>query len=257
MTHRISAAAAVPAPANPTLGLGLADVDPEVYRAIAAELDRQETTLEMIASENFAPLAGHAGAGLGADQQVRRGLPGPPLLRRLRARRRRSSSWRSTGSRRCSAPSTPTCSRTRARRPTPRRCPRCCSPGDTILGLDLAHGGHLTHGMRLNFSGKLYNVAAYHVREDDHLVDMAEVERLAREHRPEADHRRLVGLPAAARLRRVPPDRRRGRRLPDGRHGALRRPGRRRPAPLTRCRTRTSSPPPRTRPSAARAAASS
>jgi glycine hydroxymethyltransferase len=57
-------------------------------------------------------------------------------------------------------------------------------PGDTILGLDLAHGGHLTHGMRLNFSGKLYRAAAYHVREDDHLVDMDEVERLAREQRP-------------------------------------------------------------------------
>ncbi|MFP5347448.1 MAG: serine hydroxymethyltransferase, partial [Actinomycetes bacterium] len=58
-------------------------------------------------------------------------------------------------------------------------------PGDTILGLDLAHGGHLTHGMRINFSGKLYNVVAYHVREDDNLVDMDEVERLAREHKPQ------------------------------------------------------------------------
>jgi glycine hydroxymethyltransferase len=57
-------------------------------------------------------------------------------------------------------------------------------PGDTILGLDLAHGGHLTHGMRLNYSGRLYNVVAYHVRESDHRVDMAEVERLALQHRP-------------------------------------------------------------------------
>jgi len=57
-------------------------------------------------------------------------------------------------------------------------------PGDTILGLDLAHGGHLTHGMRINFSGKLYNVVPYHVGESDFLVDMAEVERLALEHRP-------------------------------------------------------------------------
>jgi glycine hydroxymethyltransferase len=58
-------------------------------------------------------------------------------------------------------------------------------PGDTIMGLDLAHGGHLTHGMRLNFSGRLYNVVAYQVREDDQRVDMAEVERLALEHRPQ------------------------------------------------------------------------
>src|SRR3712207_9583860 len=57
-------------------------------------------------------------------------------------------------------------------------------PGDTILGLDLAHGGHLTHGMRLNFSGKLYDVAAYHVGREDHRVDMAEVQELALERRP-------------------------------------------------------------------------
>jgi glycine hydroxymethyltransferase len=58
------------------------------------------------------------------------------------------------------------------------------SPGDTILGLDLAHGGHLTHGMRLNFSGKLYSVVAYHVRNDTSLVDMDEVRSLAKEHQP-------------------------------------------------------------------------
>ena len=58
-------------------------------------------------------------------------------------------------------------------------------PGDTILGLDLAHGGHLTHGMKINFSGKLYNVVAYHVDEKTSLVDMDEVERLAKEHRPQ------------------------------------------------------------------------
>jgi glycine hydroxymethyltransferase len=51
-------------------------------------------------------------------------------------------------------------------------------PGDTILGPDLAHGGHLTHGMRLNFSGRLYQVVAHHVRESDYRIDMDEVERL-------------------------------------------------------------------------------
>ncbi len=56
-------------------------------------------------------------------------------------------------------------------------------PGDTILGLSLAHGGHLTHGMKINFSGKLYNVVAYHV-DDSGYVDMAEVEALAKEHQP-------------------------------------------------------------------------
>src|SRR5699024_9028015 len=57
-------------------------------------------------------------------------------------------------------------------------------PGDTILGLDLANGGHLTHGMKLNFSGKLYNVVPYHVDENTGLVDMEEVERLAKENQP-------------------------------------------------------------------------
>src|SRR5437764_13926103 len=57
-------------------------------------------------------------------------------------------------------------------------------PGDTILGMDLAHGGHLTHGMAKNVSGRLYNVVAYHVRREDSLVDMDEVARLAAEHRP-------------------------------------------------------------------------
>ena len=53
------------------------------------------------------------------------------------------------------------------------------------MGLNLAHGGHLTHGMKINFSGRLYNVVPYQVREDDHRIDMAEVERLALEHKPQ------------------------------------------------------------------------
>ncbi len=60
----------------------------------------------------------------------------------------------------------------------------CLEPGDTILAMDLAHGGHLTHGMRLNFSGKLYRVVSYGVRRDDERIDFDQVARLAREHRP-------------------------------------------------------------------------
>ena len=86
MSHRISAAAAVPAPANPTLGLGLADVDPQVYRAIAAELNRQESTLEMIASENFAPQSVMEAQGSVLTNKYAEGYPGAPLLRRLRER---------------------------------------------------------------------------------------------------------------------------------------------------------------------------
>jgi glycine hydroxymethyltransferase len=57
-------------------------------------------------------------------------------------------------------------------------------PGDTVLGLNLSHGGHLTHGMKINFSGRLYNIVPYGVDSETHLVDMREVERLAQEHRP-------------------------------------------------------------------------
>src|SRR5438067_2290855 len=60
----------------------------------------------------------------------------------------------------------------------------CLEPGDTILAMDLAHGGHLTHGMRLNFSGKLYKIISYGVRKDTERIDFDQVARLAREHRP-------------------------------------------------------------------------
>ena len=137
----------------------------------------------------------------------------------------------STAPSRCSAPSTPTCSRTRVPRRTPPCCTRIATPGDTILGLELAHGGHLTHGMKLNFSGKLYNAVAYGVDPETFLVDMDVVRAKALEHRPQGHHRRLVGLPAPPRLRRLPRDRRRGRRDAVGRHGALRRARGRGPAP--------------------------
>ena len=104
-------------------------------------------------------------------------------------------------------------------------------PGDTILGLSLDCGGHLTHGMRLNFSGKLYQRCRV----------WGFARRLPDRHgsggrgRPRApapdDHRGLVGLPAPSGLRPVPRDRRRSGRVPDGRHGPLRGPGRRRAAP--------------------------
>ncbi len=104
-------------------------------------------------------------------------------------------------------------------------------PGDTFLGLALDHGGHLSHGMKINVSGKLYNPVPYHVRREDMLVDMEEVERLAARAPAEDDRCRLVGLPSPPRLRRLPRDRRLGGGQVDGRHGPLRRPGRRRRAP--------------------------
>ena len=83
----------------------LSEVDPEIAAVLEQELGRQRDTLEMIASENFVPRAVLAGAGLRAHQQVRRGLPRPPLLRRLRVRRRRRDARDRPRQERCSAPS--------------------------------------------------------------------------------------------------------------------------------------------------------
>jgi glycine hydroxymethyltransferase len=96
-------------------------------------------------------------------------------------------------------------------------------PGDRIMGMSLAHGGHLTHGSPVTMSGKWFDVVSYQVRESDQLIDYDEPARQGAADAPEADHRRRLGLPARHRLRRVPRDRRRGRRAADGRHGALRR----------------------------------
>ena len=128
-------------------------------------------------------------------------------------------------------------------------------PGDTFLAMDLSAGGHLTHGARPNVSGKWFKPVHYGVRHQDQRLDYDQVAELAAEHTPEAHHRRRLRHPAPDRLRPLPRDRRLGRRLPHGRHGAFRRPRRRRPAPEPARRTPTSSPPPPTRPCAARAAA--
>ena len=128
-------------------------------------------------------------------------------------------------------------------------------PGDTVLGMSLAAGGHLTHGAAPNLSGKWFHAVQYGVRREDGLLDYEELERLARERQAEADHRRRVRLSALHRLPPHPPGGRRGRRLFHGGHGAFRRAGGGGAVPLARCRMPTWSPPPRTRPCAARAAA--
>ena len=177
------AAPSVAPTADPVLNGGLAETDPEVHAAIAAELHRQSSTLEMIASENFAPLAVMAAQGSVLTNKYAEGYPGRryyggcehvDVVERLAIDRltvlfgaEYANVQPHSGAQANAAVMA-----------------ALLSPGDTILGLDLAHGGHLTHGMRLNFSGRLYDVAAYHVREDDHRVDMDEVEQLARQRRP-------------------------------------------------------------------------
>ncbi len=99
------------------------------------------------------------------------------------------------------------------------------SPGDTVLGLDLAHGGHLTHGMKLNISGKLYHFHSYGVRRDTHRIDFDQVAALAKEHKP-----KLIVAGASAYPREIPHGKfaeiaRVRRREADGRHGPLCRAG--------------------------------
>jgi glycine hydroxymethyltransferase len=173
----------VPRGADPLLNQSLAEIDPEVQVEVLAELARQESTLEMIASENFAPLAVMEAQGSVLTNKYAEGYPGRryyggcehiDVIEQLAIDRLKALF-------RADYANVQPHSGAQANAAT---MAALLQPGDTILGLDLAHGGHLTHGMRLNFSGQLYRVAAYHVREDDHIVDMDEVERLAKERRP-------------------------------------------------------------------------
>ncbi|MDP4508738.1 serine hydroxymethyltransferase [Nonomuraea turcica] len=158
-------------------------VDPEVHAAIGDELARQRSTLEMIASENFAPVAVMAAQGSVLTNKYAEGYPGRryyggcehvDVIEQIAVDRVKALFGAAAANVQPHSGAQANAAAMAA----------LLEPGDTILGLDLAHGGHLTHGMRINFSGRLYNVVAYHVRESDHLVDMEEVERLAREHRP-------------------------------------------------------------------------
>ena len=179
----------------------LAETDPEIADAIRNEIERQNTGLELIASENFVSRAVLEAAGSVLTNKYAEGYPGQALLRRLRVRRRRRVA------------------RDRAREAAVRRRARqraaalgragqhgglhdaCSSRATRVLGMNLAHGGHLTHGHPLNFSGKLYTIVPYGVRKDDERIDYDEIERLARRAQAEDDHRRRQRLPAGHRFR--------------------------------------------------------
>ena len=104
-------------------------------------------------------------------------------------------------------------------------------PGDTILSLELSHGGHLTHGLKVNFSGRLYTIVHYGVSRETNLVDYDEVLALAKEHRPKLIVCGGSAYPRTVEAWRLPRDRRRGRRAPALRHGPLRGARRGRAAP--------------------------
>jgi glycine hydroxymethyltransferase len=165
------------------LARSLAETDPEVHAALGRETTRQERTLEMIASENAAPLAVLEAQGSVLTNKYAEGYPG----RRYYGGCEHVDVVEQLAIDRVTALFGAEYANVQPHSGAQANAAVMAAllePGDTILGLDLAHGGHLTHGMRRNFSGLLYDVAAYHVRESDQRVDMDEVERLARERRP-------------------------------------------------------------------------
>jgi glycine hydroxymethyltransferase len=161
----------------------LAEVDPDIARVLEQELGRQRGTLEMIASENFAPRAVLEAQGSVLTNKYAEGYPGRRYyggcefvdvaeeLARSRAKELFGAEHANVQPH----------AGAQANAAVMHALIR---PGDTILGLELAHGGHLTHGMKINFSGRLYDVAAYGVDPKTFLVDMDEVRRVALERRP-------------------------------------------------------------------------
>jgi glycine hydroxymethyltransferase len=174
----------------------LADTDPEIARAIRDEVHRQNSGLELIASENFVSQAVLQAAGSVLTNKYAEGYPGKryyggcefvDVAESLAIARAKEL----FGAEHVNV--------------QPHSGAQAnmgvyftlLKPGDTVLGMNLAHGGHLTHGHPLNFSGKLYTIVPYGVRADDERIDYDELDRLAREHRPKMI---MVGASAYPRV---------------------------------------------------------
>src|SRR5262245_15117168 len=162
---------------------GLQAVDPEIWRAIRAEADRQQTNLELIASENVVSRAVLEAQGSVLTNKYAEGYPGRryyggcehvDVVERLAIERARelfgaehANVQPHSGSQANMAVYF-----------------SMLAPGDTILAMDLTHGGHLTHGSPVNFSGKFFRVVSYGVRREDERIDVDAMRELARQHRP-------------------------------------------------------------------------
>jgi glycine hydroxymethyltransferase len=157
--------------------------DPEIFAAIKGEIERENTTLELIASENFVSKAVLQTAGSVMTNKYAEGYPAKRYyggcewvdvaenLARDRAKELFDAEYSNV---------------------QPHSGAQAnmaiyfafCNPGDTVMGMNLAHGGHLTHGSPVNFSGKIYNIVAYGVKRETGYIDMDEVAQKAREHKP-------------------------------------------------------------------------
>ena len=175
--------------------------DPELDAALSAEVARQENHVELIASDNYASPRVLQAAGTVLTNKYAEGYPGKryyggcehvDVVERLAIDRAKTlfdaefaNVQPHSGSQANMAVYM-----------------TALEPGDTVLGLDLAHGGHLTHGMKLNISGKLYNYLHYGVTRDTHRIDFDQVASLAREHKP-----KMIVAGASAYPREIPHDR--------------------------------------------------
>jgi glycine hydroxymethyltransferase len=161
----------------------VADVDPEIAEILGLELERQQRTLEMIASENFVPQAVLDCQGSVLTNKYAEGYPGRryyggceyvDMAEQLAIDRAKELFGAEHANVQPHAGAQANASVYHA----------LLQPGDTIMGLALAHGGHLSHGMKINFSGRLYDIAPYEVDRETSLIDMDAVERIAHERRP-------------------------------------------------------------------------
>lgn len=161
----------------------LKKIDPEIAEIIRSETERQEYKIELIASENYVSEAVLEAAGSVLTNKYAEGLPGKRYyggcefvdMAEDLARDRAKELFG------CDAVNVQPHSGSQANMAVYFAA---IEPGDTVLGMNLAHGGHLTHGSSVNFSGRLFNIVPYGVTEDTNLIDYDEVRKLAQEHNP-------------------------------------------------------------------------
>ena len=168
---------------TPTRSRTLADTDPDVAQAVRNELHRQNDGLELIASENFVSQAVLEAAGSVLTNKYAEGYPGKryyggcefvDVVERAAISRAKAL----FGAEHANVQPHSGAQANMA------VCLAVLKPGDVVLGMNLAHGGHLTHGHPLNFSGQLYTIVPYGVRKEDERIDYDELDRLADEHKP-------------------------------------------------------------------------
>ena len=166
-----------------THGESIAKVDPEIAKVLDQELHRQQTTLEMIASENFVPRAVLQAQGSVLTNKYAEGYPGKryyggceyvDVAENLAIERAKSLFGADHANVQPHSGASANAAVMHA----------LANAGDTLMGLSLAHGGHLTHGMKINFSGKLYNIAAYEVDPETGRIDMDRVREQALQAHP-------------------------------------------------------------------------